>query len=306
MILSFDIEEHDRIEAAYGLDIDHALRVEYAERMESATRRLLDQLARHQTLATFFIVGEIARTHPHLVRDIHAAGHEIASHSHAHENIHRLTPVAFHHDLVASKDGLEQLIGEPIVGFRAPTFSITRRTAWAIDILAEAGFRYDSSIFPVRHDRYGVVDAPRTPFIVTGNQHSLIELPPATLKLGSYHLPVAGGGYFRLFPPALMRWGIAQQQRLPGGVAMLYFHPWEFDVGQPRLPLKRLSRWRTYVGIRQTTARLDALLQRYRFQRAIDIVESLREDELSRFLLGDSRNASIKSVESAQLANVRE
>jgi polysaccharide deacetylase family protein (PEP-CTERM system associated) len=276
-IASFDIEEVNRIEAAVGLSVSAELKAEFAARMEASTRRLLDQLAAAKALATFYVVGEIARTHPKLVRDIHEAGHEVGSHSYDHRRVHRFTPDEFRADLRASKDALEQATGGPVVGFRAPTFSVMRETAWAIDALAECGFEYDSSIFPVRHDRYGVPDAPRGPFIVEGDAREVLELPPLTYRVAGLNLPVAGGGYFRLFPLGFMRAGLRQAARgSEPQVGMLYFHPWEFDPGQPRLPLKRLARWRTYVGVGRTTARLGRLLATFPFRRAIDVVREIR------------------------------
>ena len=287
-IVSFDIEEHHRIEAAVGLTVSAELKADYAARMEAATRRLLDQLAAANALATFYVVGEIARSHPQLVRDIHAAGHEIGSHSWDHRPVHRFTPAAFRADLRASKDALEQVTGSPVFGFRAPTFSVMKETGWAIDVLAECGFEYDSSIFPVRHDRYGVPDAPRGPFIAVGSAREMLELPPLTYRVAGLNLPVAGGGYFRLFPLAVMRAGLRQVARAAAPqVGMLYFHPWEFDADQPRLPLKRLDRWRTYVGVGRTTARLARLLAGFPFRRAIDVARDLRASgtELPRFRL---------------------
>ena len=276
-VASFDVEEHHRIEAAVGLSCPPERQAEYARRMESTTRDLLDQLARAKVQATFYVVGEIARTHPGLVRDIHAAGHEVASHSCDHQPVHRFTPETFREDLRRSKDALEEVIGEPVVGFRAPTFSIVRETGWAVDVLAECGFEYDSSVFPVRHDRYGIPDAPRGPFRVVGRERELLELPPLTYRFAGFNLPVAGGGYFRLFPPGVMRAGLRQAARsAEPAVAMLYFHPWEFDPDQPRLPLGRFARWRTYVGMRHTTARLEMLLRRYPFSRAIDVARAIR------------------------------
>lgn len=290
-VASFDIEEHDRIEAAVGLTVSAELRAEYATRMEAATRRLLDQLAAAGAVGTFYVVGAIARTHPKLVRDIAAAGHEVGSHSYDHRRVHRFTPDAFRADLLASKDALEQATGAPVYGFRAPTFSVTRETAWAVDVLAECGFEYDSSIFPVRHDRYGVPDAPRAPFVVRGHARELLELPPLTLRALGLNLPVAGGGYFRLFPLGFMRAGLRQVARAAATgpqVGMLYFHPWEFDPGQPRLPLKRLARWRTYVGVTRTSDRLARLLAAFPFRRAIDAVRDIRASgaELPRYQLG--------------------
>jgi polysaccharide deacetylase family protein (PEP-CTERM system associated) len=287
-IASFDVEEHHRIEAAAGLTVPAELKAEYANRMEATTRRLLDRLAAAGMKATFYVVGEIARTHPALVRSIHDAGHEVGSHSYDHRRVHRFTPDEFRADLLASKDALEQATGHPVYGFRAPTFSVVRQTGWAIDVLAECGFEYDTSVFPVRHDRYGIPDAPRGPFVAVGRERELLELPPATYRVLGLNLPVAGGGYFRLFPPAVMRAGLSQMARSASpAVGMLYFHPWEFDADQPRLPLGRLSRWRTYVGVGKSTARLERLLAAYPFRRAIDVVREIKSSgvELPRFRL---------------------
>jgi polysaccharide deacetylase family protein (PEP-CTERM system associated) len=287
-VLSFDVEEHHRIEAAAGLAVSRDRKFEYLERMEMTTRRLLDLLARAETRATFFVVGDIARTAPALVREIYRAGHEVGSHGWKHTRVDRFTPASFRVDARTSKDALEQVTGAPVRGYRAPTFSITRRTPWAIDGLAECGYEYDSSIFPVHHDRYGVPDAPRGPFHAAGREHDLLELPPLTYRRLGFNWPVAGGGYFLLFPLGIMRAGIRQAARAEGpSVAMLYFHPWEFDEDQPRLPLGRLARWRTYVGIRRTSARLQSLLRDYQFTRAIDAARALgsRSVELPRFSL---------------------
>jgi len=278
LVLSFDVEEHHRIEAAVKLSISPADQAEYARRMERTTRDLVELLASRSIRATFYIVGQIAETHPQLVRAIADAGHEVASHSHAHENVNRLDPDRFRMDVRESKDALEQATGRAVIGYRAPTFSITRRSAWAIDILAEEGYRYDTSIFPVRHDRYGVIDAPRTPFVVHGASHSLIELPPLTWRKWGQNLPVAGGGYFRLFPLACMQAGIHQMMSMPETmprIAMLYFHPWEFDMDQPRLSLGRISGWRTYVGIRHSRARLKQLIAGQSFRTAAEVVRDL-------------------------------
>jgi polysaccharide deacetylase family protein (PEP-CTERM system associated) len=300
-VISFDVEEHHRIEAAVGLTVSTELQADYSARMEAATRRLLDQLAAASALATFYVVGEIARGHPALVRDIHAAGHEVGSHSWDHRRVHRFTPATFREDLRAGKDALEQAIGAQVCGFRAPTFSLMKETGWAIDVLAECGFEYDSSVFPVRHDRYGVPDAPRGPFVAVGKGHEILELPLLTYRVGGLNLPVAGGGYFRLFPLFMMKAGLRQAARRAEAVpapqvGMLYFHPWEFDPDQPRLPLARLSRWRTYVGIRRTAGRLAGLLAEFPFRRAIDVAREIRASgaELPRFRLvgeGESETA---------------
>ena len=290
--LSFDLEEHHRIEAAAHLPIAPEAAATYGRRMEATTHRLLEQLAAAEAPATFFIVGEIAGSHPQLVRAIAAAGHEIGSHSYDHRRIHRLTPELFCEDLRRSVDLLQQVAGVPVVGYRAPTFSLTRETAWAVDILAEVGFKYDSSVFPVRHDRYGIPDAPRTPFWLRGERGKILELPPATYRRFGQNLPVAGGGYFRLFPLTFLKAGVNQLANA-GAPGILYFHPWEFDPGQPKLPLKTLSKFRTYVGIGKSTARLGRLLERYRgrFRRCIDVADELGED-LPNYKIGQSVTSS--------------
>jgi polysaccharide deacetylase family protein (PEP-CTERM system associated) len=288
VILSFDIEEHDRIEAAAGLSFSSSRRAACAERMEDATRWLLDRLGERGILATFYLVGEIARDRPALVKAIHRGGHEVGSHSWDHRRVHAHTPSSFREDLRTSKDILEQVTGEAVAGYRAPTFSVVRETAWALDELAEAGILYDSSIYPVRHDRYGVPDAPRAPFLAVGRLHALLELPPMTLRLLGANLPAGGGGYFRLFPLAVMERALRQTMRkCRPAVAMLYFHPWEFDSGQELLPLGRFSRWRTYVGIGRTRARFETLIGRYTFSRAVDVAADLALSglQLPRFAL---------------------
>jgi len=289
VILSFDVEEHHRIEAAAKLTCADDRKRTYADRMEASTRRILAQLADAGAVGTFYVVGEIAVSHPKLVRDIAAAGHEVGSHSWDHRRLNRFTPEQFRDDLKKSVDALEQAAGVVVAGFRAPTFSVMKSTAWAVDVLAESGLRYDSSVFPVRHDRYGVPAAPRTPFLLQGERGSILELPPATYRVMGQNLPVAGGGYFRLFPLSFLRAGVNQLATGPEPVGMLYFHPWEFDPGQPKLPLGRLSRFRTYVGIGSSAQRLGSLLKRYagRFRRAIDVAAELepKRAELPRFTL---------------------
>jgi polysaccharide deacetylase family protein (PEP-CTERM system associated) len=282
---TFDIEPHDRIEAAADLDCPPELRAAYTRRMEACTRWILDALAEHDCRATFFVVGQVAVTCPNLVRDIVGGGHEVGCHSWDHRRVHRFTPESFRTDLRKAIKILEQAAGVPVVGFRAPTFSVTRETGWAIDVLAEEGIRYDSSVFPVRHDRYGVPDAPRFPYRVRGGRRELLEFPPATFGMGPVNLPAAGGGYFRLFPPAVMRAAVAQADRHPAGAAVLYFHPWEFDPGQPRLPLRRASAFRTYVGIPRARARLKRLLARYGSRPLIEAADEIDRAELPAFRL---------------------
>lgn len=279
VVFSFDVEEHHRIEAAAGLECPPDRHHEYGERMAAGTRWIAGALAEAGARATFFIVGQIAEAHPRLIRELADAGHEIASHGWDHRRVSRFTPETFREDLRLSKTALEQAAGRPVVGYRAPTFSITRETAWGVDVLAEEGFRYDSSIFPVRHDRYGVPDAPRVPFMVRGTERELLELPLLTWRKLGQNIPAAGGGYFRLFPPAIMRAAIRQTIATPTGLPILYFHPWEFDPDQPRLPLGRLSGFRTYVGIGKSKDRLRRLLASYGSVPLVEAIESLPADQ---------------------------
>lgn len=288
VVLSFDVEDHHTIEAAVGLTVDPGLARQYHDRMKAATEWILGMLHERNIRATFFVVGRIAEQSPSLVRSIHDSGHEVGSHGWAHRRLHDLGPDGFRADLRISKEVLEQTIGAEVVGYRAPTFSVVRQTAWGLDILAELGFHYDSSIYPVHHDRYGIPDAPTRPFLARGECAEILEIPPATLRLGRVNIPVGGGGYFRLFPFALMSRALSLSRKGPnrgGGATMLYFHPWEFDPDQPRLPLKRLSRFRTYVGINRLRSRLSRLLTEYTFSRAVDLARELRSrlHELPRY-----------------------
>lgn len=278
VILSFDVEEHYRIEAAVSLTIDQDQKQHYRQRLTVSTNWLLDLLAEQGITATFFVVGKIAEHNPDLIRAIHSGGHEIASHSWGHHRVHRLSRNEFRDDVKKSKEALEQITGEAVVGFRAPTFSIMRETAWAIDELVDLGFLYDSSIYPVHHDRYGVPNAPRFPFIAQGEDRGILEIPPATLKILGNNLPVGGGGYFRLFPLLLMKMALGQAARFRDyPVSMLYFHPWEFDPEQDRLPLKWMNRVRTYVGIGTSQKRLSRLVKDRDFVTARAVALDLLE-----------------------------
>jgi polysaccharide deacetylase family protein (PEP-CTERM system associated) len=276
IILSFDVEEHFRIEAAAGLTTSPALKLHYRERLDESTRWLVEELDETGIQATFFVVGQIARHNPALIRFIAASGHEIASHGWDHQRLHNLTPASFREDVRRSKDALEQVTGCPVEGYRAPTFSVVRQTAWALDVLADLGMIYDSSIYPVVHDRYGVPGAPRAPFLANAGGRGLLEFPLATLRFMGMRIPIGGGGYFRLLPLVLLERALRQVMReCSPPVAMLYFHPWEFDPLQPRLPLGLINRFRTYVGIDSNRRRLQCLLTAHRFARAIDVAKEL-------------------------------
>jgi polysaccharide deacetylase family protein (PEP-CTERM system associated) len=283
IVLSFDVEEHDRIESAVGVAVPAELRAHYADRVEVSTRWLLEELGGLGVKATFFLLGETARQHAALVRAIHGAGHEVASHGWDHQRLHRLTPASFREDVRRSKDTLEQITGVPVLGYRAPTFSVVRQTAWALEVLAEEGLLYDSSIYPVVHDRYGVPGAPCGPFRVREGAGGLLELPPLTCRFLGANVPVGGGGYFRLLPLWVLERALARARKGRPPVAVLYFHPWEFDPQQRRLPLTGLNRFRTYVGVGRSRARLRRLLGRHSFTRAVDVARGLAAQDLPVF-----------------------
>lgn len=258
--VTVDVEEYFHIEAAYGT-VKREHWNNWPSRVERSVELLLNLFSTHRQRGTFFVLGDVARRNKGLVRRIADAGHEIGSHGTGHDRLHRLTPATFRDDLNTSRKLLEDETGKPVVGYRAPTFSIVPQTAWAVDVLLECGFKYDSSIFPVRHPSYGVPAAPPTPFWVTGRSGGdrILEVPPLTWRVAGKQLAVAGGGYFRLLPLTLMRRGLRQaaKERRP---AVLYFHPWEFDPDIPRMPLKLTGRIRTYTGLRTAAAKLASIM----------------------------------------------
>ena len=229
-------------------------------RCGDSTRRLLDLFARRGVKATFFCLGWIAERLPDLVREVHAAGHEIGSHGYDHRLLPDLGRAGFAADLARTSAILQGITGEAPRAFRACTWSITAKTPWAIDELLRAGFTVDSSIQPVRHPDYGVPRAPTLPYRLQGDGGELRELPPLTWDVFGRHVPVGGGGYLRLFPLALLRAGLRQKERA-GAPGCLYLHPWEVDPGQPRQRLGGLRAFRHYVNLHRTLDKLDALLR---------------------------------------------
>jgi polysaccharide deacetylase family protein (PEP-CTERM system associated) len=274
-LLSFDVEEYFQVESASGI-YDCTQWDAIQKRLAPAVDKILHLLADHQTSATFFILGWVAQHERQLVEQIAEQGHEIASHGMSHRMLNRLNPGEFRRELLDSRRLLEDISGKPVIGYRAPTFSITRNTAWAIDVLAETGFEYDSSIFPVRHDRYGVPEAPSRPHFALGpGAGKILEIPPLTLPLRHINIPVGGGGYLRLLPARLIGLALKKAQSR-NQTAMIYLHPWEFDPDQPVLPMRRLSRWRHRVGLRRTEAKLSWLLQQFRFCGVAHVFEDLK------------------------------
>ena len=207
----------------------------------------------------------MAERHPALVRTIAGRGHELASHGYAHRLVYDQTPEIFRDDVRKAKAIIEDASGRRVNGYRAPSFSVTKQSLWALDVLLEEGYRYDASIFPVRHDRYGIPDAHRWPHAMTRAGGSLFEVPGSTVRLGGHNLPVAGGGYFRILPYAWTRWGIRRVNRVEGQPAVFYLHPWEIDPRQPRLPASVLGRFRHYRNLHRTEARLRSLMRDFSF-----------------------------------------
>jgi polysaccharide deacetylase family protein (PEP-CTERM system associated) len=280
--LTIDVEDYFQVAAlAEAVNRDDWHSMEY--RVEANTHRLLELLDRHNTRATFFTLGWVAEKSPQLVRDIQKAGHEVASHGYSHQLIYNQTPEIFREETRRSKQILEDITGEPVTGYRAASYSITNQSRWALDILAEEGFVWDSSIFPVHHDRYGMPGTPRWPHCLkTDKGYELAEFPLSTLKFPGYTLPIAGGGYFRLFPYWFSRWGLGSINR-QGQPFVFYLHPWEVDPGQPRLDVKWFSRFRHYNNLDVCERRLDQLLGHFRFTAMGDVLRNqqlLDQDQL--------------------------
>jgi polysaccharide deacetylase family protein (PEP-CTERM system associated) len=262
--MTIDVEEHFHANVFNGV-VSKDKWSGLESRVCANTDRLLRLFSDANVRASFFVLGCVAERHQGLVKRIAAHGHEVASHGHGHELIYDQTRSAFREDVRRSKAVLESLTGVAVHGFRAPSYSITKRSLWALDILADEGYRYDASIFPVHHDRYGIPGAPRHPYAIDCSGRSLVEAPPSTVRVGPLNLPVAGGGYFRLFPYAWTRWGIARLNEVERKPAIFYVHPWELDPGQPRLPLSRLSNLRHYSNLSKTELRLKRLVAEFRF-----------------------------------------
>ena len=245
-------------------------------RVDQSTRRLLDLFDETETRATFFVLGWVADRHPALVKEIHQRGHEVACHGYSHRMVYEQTPAEFRAETLRSKALLEDLSGEVVAGYRAASYSITPRSRWALDILVEAGFRYDSSIFPVRHDLYGMPGAPRFPHVLTTDGGAeLVEFPPTTARILGQNLPAAGGGYFRLYPYGLSRWLLRRVNERERQPAIFYLHPWEVDPGQPRVEVGWRSRFRHYNNLDKCEARLRQLLGEFRFAPAREVLAQL-------------------------------
>lgn len=265
-VMSIDVEDYFMVEAFAG-NVSRSSWLARPSRVVGSTKRILDLLDIYKVKATFFFVGWVAERFPGLVRDVHSRGHELACHSYWHRTIYSLTPQEFREDTRAAVRAIENAAGVSVRGYRAPSWSITKDSLWALDILAEEGFAYDSSIYPIHHDLYGVPGAGRFPYDVRcSNGSYLKEYPPATVRLFSQNLPAAGGGYLRIFPLAYTRWVFQKFENSYRESVVVYFHPWELDPEQPRLSQSLKSRFRHYTNLRQMSKRLEYVLQNYSFR----------------------------------------
>ncbi|TCI05594.1 DUF3473 domain-containing protein [Corallincola luteus] len=265
--MTIDVEDYFQVEAFAKL-VDRNKWDSYERRVAGSTRKALSLFQQHDAKATFFILGWVAEREPELVREILAAGHEVASHGYAHQHVCGLTPEQFREDIVRAKGILEDIGGCAVQGYRAPCFSIDQDNHWAHEIIMETGHQYSSSIYPIKHDLYGVPNAPTEPFRLP---NGLLEIPASTLPLGGKNLPISGGGYFRLLPLMISQWALKQHAKRHGQV-VFYFHPWELDTEQPRMvDASRKSKFRHYLNLDRMEPRLSKLLNNFQWQSMADL-----------------------------------
>ncbi|HXH26022.1 MAG TPA: XrtA system polysaccharide deacetylase [Vicinamibacterales bacterium] len=262
--MSIDVEEYFHVSVFDGI-VPRSAWPSMESRVSASTTRLLDLFDEYEARGTFFVLGWVGERHPELVREIARRGHEVASHGYAHRLVYDQTRAAFRDDVRRAKAILEDACARRVVGYRAPSYSITPRSLWAIDVLIEEGYEYDASIYPIRHDRYGIPVSDRRPYRIARRAGSLIEVPGSTARIGPLNLPIGGGGYFRILPYWWTRWGIDRVNRVERRPAVFYLHPWEIDPNQPRLEAGRLGRFRHYRNLHCTEARLRRLLADFRF-----------------------------------------
>jgi polysaccharide deacetylase family protein (PEP-CTERM system associated) len=273
-IMSVDVEDYFMVEAFAG-SVPRKTWDARPSRVVTNTWRVLDLFDKFNVKATFFFVGWVAQKFPELVRDVCARGHEVACHSFWHRTVYSLTPEEFREDTRAAVRTIEDAAGVRVYGYRAPSWSITKECLWALDILAEEGFAYDSSIYPIHHDLYGVPGAQRFPYAhqLEGSR-TLLEFPPTTVRLLGQSLPAAGGGYLRILPLAYTRWVFREFEQEYRERVVVYFHPWELDPEQPRIRDKWKSRLRHYTNLKKMERRLESLLENYSFRPFNEPVES--------------------------------
>ncbi len=272
--MTIDVEDYFHVSVFDGV-VPRARWDHLETRVCVNTERLLALFAAHGVHATFFVLGWVAERLPLLVKRIVAGGHEVASHGYAHRLVYDQTPAAFREDVRRAKRLLEDQGGAAVRGYRAPSYSVTPRSLWALDILIEEGYTYDASIFPIRHDRYGIPLSPRHPFVLNRGGRILLEAPASTTRVGPLNLPIGGGGYFRILPYAWTRWGIRRVNRTEKRPVIFYLHPWEIDPDQPMLRTSRLGRFRHYRNLALTEARLTRLIREFEFAPMLNVLNAL-------------------------------
>lgn len=262
-ILTIDVEDYFQV-GNFTKVINFSNWDKYGSRVVKNTKKILAILSASNVKATFFILGWTAEKYPTLVKEIYSTGHEIASHSYAHRLIYQQAPDEFRNDIRKSKAILEGIIQAPVIGYRAPSYSITKKSTWALDILMEEGFKYDSSLFPIRHDKGGFIKAKRYPHKIYNHNNYIWEFPISTIRILKQNIPFSGGGYFRLLPYRFVRWAI-NKINLEGHPVNIYVHPWEFDPEQPKIKADFLDTFRHYVNIAQNEDKLKQLLRDFQF-----------------------------------------
>ncbi len=267
--MTVDVEDYFQV-SAFEAYVDKAQWQTWPIRVEDNTLRILDLFAAHQVRGTFFTLGWVAERYPELVKKIVSAGHEIASHGWDHVRVNTQTPAEFRKDIERTRKLLQDISGEPVLGYRAASYSIGASEAWAWEELAEAGHRYSSSIVPIRHDLYGIPGAPRFAFKTADDR--LLEIPITTVELAGRNINCGGGGWFRLFPYTFSRWALARVNEVDGQAGIFYCHPWEIDPRQPRPQgLGMKTRFRHYLNLNRTYSRLERLLADFRWGRMDEI-----------------------------------
>jgi polysaccharide deacetylase family protein (PEP-CTERM system associated) len=277
--LTFDIEEHFQV-SAFESPMRRRHWDKFESRVERSTFKVLDMLEKRGIRATFFILGWVAERNRGLVHAIAGGGHEVASHGYSHELIMTQTPVRFREDVRKAKQILEDITGLAVHGYRAPSFTVTRETLWALPILVEEGYRYDSSIFPTLHGLYGIPSAPPYCHLLNTSAGSLWEIPPSTAKIAGIRVPVAGGAYLRLYPFHMLRW-LLRRVELSGHPIVLYVHSWEFDPEQPRMDGSLLSQFRHYFNIDKVEKRLGELLETFNFGPMREVITPVAKMSVS-------------------------
>jgi len=267
--MTVDVEDYFQV-SAFEPHVDKAKWDSWPRRVEDNTLRVLDLFSRHQVRGTFFVLGWVAERHPELVKRIDQGGHEVASHGWEHIRVNTQTPAEFRSDVDRTRKLLQDLSGQPVLGYRAASYSIGAGENWAWDQLAQAGHRYSSSIVPIRHDLYGIPDAPRFSFLT--EYDNLLEVPITTVSLAGRNINCGGGGWFRLFPYSFSRWALARVNRVDREPGIFYFHPWEIDPHQPRPDgLHLRTRFRHYLNLTRTFQRLQRLLVDFQWGRMDEI-----------------------------------